>query len=104
MDIKKITEINREAWNQALEYHQRARKDSLRKGFADPNFTTFNRPCDIMMIEKIKAINLTGKTIAHLQCGNGNALISLMRLGAKQGVGFDISDKAVIEAKLLSKI
>lgn len=104
MDQKKITETNREAWNQAIEYHKRARQDSLKKGFSDPNFTTFNRECDIMMIEKIKSISLSGKTIAHIQCGNGNELLSLMRLGASKGVGFDISDTAITEAGKLAKI
>jgi len=104
MDIEKITENNRGAWNQALQYHQLARKDSLIKGFENPAFTTFNRACDKVIIEKIKAIDLSGKTIAHIQCGNGNELLSLMRLGALNGVGFDISDEAISEANLLKRI
>ena len=37
-----IIEKNREAWNEALGYHQKARNKSLQEGFKDPNFITFN--------------------------------------------------------------
>ena len=104
MDIKNITENNREAWNQALGYHQKARNNSLQIGFANPNFTTLNRDCDDVLIDKINNVNLSGKTISQMPCNNGRELLSLMRLGAKEAVGFDISDVAIEEAKQLAEI
>ena len=35
---KSITEANREAWNQALIYHQKARNNSLQRGFENPEW------------------------------------------------------------------
>lgn len=104
MDIKSITESNREAWNQALTYHQKAKNNSLQSNFANPEFTTFNRVCDDVLIDKIKKVNISGKAISQIPCNNGKELLSLMRFGAKEAIGFDISDVAIEEAKQLAKI
>ena len=99
-----ILEKNREAWNEALGYHQKARNNSLQEGFKDPNFSTFNRECDAIILKKINEINLKDKIIAQLPCNNGGELLSLAKLGAKKGIGFDISDAAISEAKELAII
>jgi len=104
MNTKNISELNREAWNEALEYHQRARNNSLQIGFINPEFTTFNRDCDDILIDKIKKIDISGKTISQIPCNNGRELLSLMRFGAKEAIGFDISDTAIKEAKQLAEI
>lgn len=104
MDIKSITASNREAWNQALIYHQKARNNSLQTGFADPEFTTLDRDCDDVLIDKIKNMDISGKAISQMPCNNGRELLSLMRFGAKEAIGFDISDIAIQEAKQLAKI
>jgi SAM-dependent methyltransferase len=96
-----VIEKNREAWNEALGYHQKARNNSLQEGFRDQNFTTFNRD---FLIEKVKEINLQDKVIAQLPCINGHELLSLAKFGAKKGIGFDISDIAIAEAKELASI
>jgi SAM-dependent methyltransferase len=101
---KEIVEKNREAWNEALCYHQKARNNSLQNGFKDPNFTTFNRDCDSILIKKINEISFRDKTIAQLPCNNGRELLSLFKFGAKKGIGFDISDTAILEAKELAAI
>jgi 2-polyprenyl-3-methyl-5-hydroxy-6-metoxy-1,4-benzoquinol methylase len=99
-----FSEKNREAWNEALVFHQRARNNSLQEGFKDPNFTTFNRDCDDILVKKLNAINLKDKLIAQLPCNNGRELLSLFKFGAKKGIGFDISDMAISEAKELAAI
>jgi len=99
-----IIEKNREAWNEALGYHQKARNNYLQEGFRDPSFTTFNRDCDHILIKKIHEINLKDKIIAQLPCNNGRELLSLIKFGAKKGIGFDISDTAISEAKELAII
>jgi len=104
MNIKDIMESNRDAWNQALIYHQRARNNSLQIGFANHEFTTLDRDCDNVLIEKIIKMNISGKTISQMPCNNGRELLSLMRFGAKEAMGFDISDIAIEEAKQLAKI
>jgi len=104
MSTEDLFESNRTAWNQASEYHQRARGNSLRVGFQDPRFTTFNRDCDDVLFDQLRGFQLNGKTIAQVPCNNGRELLSLMRLGAGEAVGFDISDAAIAEAKELAAI
>lgn len=101
---KKLFESNRNAWNEALKYHQQARNNSLQHGFKNPGFTTLNRDCDEVLIKKLTAADLAGKVIAQMPCNNGRELLSLMRFGAKEGIGFDISDAAIAEARQLADI
>jgi len=104
VDKKSIAECNREAWNEAGIYHQKARGNFLVEGFLAPDFTTFNRDCDHILRAKLDEIGLAGKTVAQLPCNNGRELLSLIRLGAREGVGFDISDIAIEEARKLADI
>ncbi len=104
MKDTQLFESNRTAWNEALEYHQKARGNSLQSGFSKPDFTTFERDCDAVLIKKLDEIGLCGKTIAQMPCNNGRELLSLMRFGAKEAVGFDISDSAIEEARRLAAI
>ena len=101
---REISEKNREAWNEAMVYHQKARSKSLREGFKNPNFTTFTWEGDNMLIEKLNEIGLQDKVVAQLPCNNGRELLSIVNLGAKKGVGFDISDAAIAEANELKAI
>ena len=99
-----LFESNRAAWNEALEYHQKARGNSLQAGFAKPDFMTFGRDCDAVLLKKLNEIGLNGKKIAQMPCNNGRELLSLMRFGAIEAIGFDISDKAIQEARELAQI
>ena len=101
---REICEKNREAWNEATVYHQKARNNSLQEGFKVPNFTTLNRDCDDVLIKKIDEIDLKNKIIAQLPCNNGRELLSLVKFGAEKGIGFDISDVAISEAEELKAI
>jgi len=97
-------ESNRIAWNQALEYHKKARNNSLQIGFEKSDFTTLNRDCDGVLLDKLNKIDFNGKTISQIPCNNGRELLSLIKLGAKEAIGFDISDTAILEAKQLAEI
>jgi SAM-dependent methyltransferase len=101
---REINEINREAWNEASEYHQKARNQSLHEGFENPNFTIFNREGDDILIQKLNEIGLENKVIGQLPCNNGRELLALVKMGAKKGIGFDISDVAISEANELKEI
>ncbi|WP_409199848.1 class I SAM-dependent methyltransferase [Methanobrevibacter sp. DSM 116169] len=104
MNKKSISESNRASWNQALKYHQKARGNSLYEGFKKANFTTLNRSCDEVLIDKLNKIDLKGKTIGQLPCNNGRELLSLMNFGSNEAIGFDISDIAIEEANKLKNI
>ncbi len=101
MSEKNLFESNRTAWNQATAYHQKARNHSLHIGFQDPEFSTLKKERDSVVRERLRQIDFSGKTISHIPCNNGRELLSLMRLGAKEGVGFDISDAAIQRLKNL---
>ena len=101
---KEICEKNREAWNEATIYHQKARNKLLQEGFKKSSFTTFDRDCDSILIEKLNEIDSTDKIIAQMPCNNGRELLSLLKFGAKKGIGFDISDVAISEANELKAI
>ena len=101
---RELCEKNREAWNEATAYHQKARNKSLQEGFANPHFTAFDRDCDDVLIEKFRQIDFTNKVVAQLPCNNGKELLSIMKMGAVKGVGFDISDAAIAEANELKTI
>jgi hypothetical protein len=73
-----VFEKNREAWNEALLYHQKARNNFLHEGFKNPSFTTLDRDCDDILIEKLNEINLKNKVIAQLPCNNGRELLWLV--------------------------
>ena len=102
---KNIFDRNRAAWNQALEYHQKARNNALQTGFANPEFSTLDRDCDGLLMDKLENFDLRGKTIAQAPSNNGRELLSLIRFfGAEKAVGFDISDTAIAEAQQLAEI
>jgi SAM-dependent methyltransferase len=101
---REMCEKNREAWNEAMAYHQKARNKSLHEGFKNMNFSAFNRDCDDILIPRLKEMDLSGKVVAQLPCNNGRELLSLMKFGAKKGIGFDISDVAISEADELKAI
>jgi SAM-dependent methyltransferase len=101
---KETYEKNREAWNEAMTYHQKARGKYLREGFENQNFTTFTWEGDEILIEKFKEIGLENKVVAQLPCNNGRELLSIVNLGAKKGIGFDISDTAIWEANDLKAL
>ena len=104
MENKNIFESNRNAWNQALGYHQKAKKDYYKIGFENPAFTTFNSDYDNIVLEKLNNIDIKHKVISQMQCRNGSDLLSLMKLGASEAIGFDISDTAISEAEELAII
>ncbi len=100
MNIKKITDANRAAWNETMPYHRRGRSVDYHQAFKDPDYSVL----DAVETEKLKELGIDGAEIAHLSCNNGLELISAMTLGAKRGVGFDISDEAIAEACEFTKI
>lgn len=100
MDHKKITESNREAWNEATLKHQQGRELDYKKEFLNPDYSTFDK----IITSKLNEIGVTGKTVAQTNCNNGRELLSVLNMGATSGVGFDISDKVIEEAQELAAI
>jgi ubiquinone/menaquinone biosynthesis C-methylase UbiE len=93
-DVKKYTQANRLAWNEAIPYHQKANGNKWNDAFSVPGFVAMTG----VELEWLKSIEVSGKNIAHLCCNNGIELMSLKNMGANKCVGFDISDLAIKEA------
>ncbi|MFH2035350.1 MAG: class I SAM-dependent methyltransferase [Candidatus Zixiibacteriota bacterium] len=100
MDVKKYTSANREAWNEVTPIHQKARDVDYKIEFAKPGYSTL----DETITSKLNEIGIKGKDVGQLCCNNGRETLSMVNLGAKSGIGFDISDEAIVEASSLAKI
>jgi len=100
MTFEDYAESNRRAWNQVAPIHQRARKIDLRQEVQGADFN------DLEEVEKelLLQIGVQGKQVAQLCCNNGRELISIVRMGAQYGLGFDISDEVISEARELSEL
>lgn len=89
-------EGNRLAWEEAFEHrHKNWGEDNYRRILTEelPFF-------DENVAKELKKIDFKGKTIAQFCCNNGRELLSLMSLGARRGVGFDIAENILEQAKV----
>ena len=93
MDRRDFSEQNRLSWNAAVGAHASHRRD-LAKFLRGGGNTLF---CE----ERELLGDLEGKTLVHLQCNCGADSLSLTLLGATV-TGVDISDDAVVSARILS--
>ncbi len=93
-------ERNREAWNEVAPIHQQHWKTDLRQAVQSESFSTLS---DIER-DIFAKLSIRGKTVAQLCCNNGRELISVLKLGAESGTGFDISDEMIKEATLLGSL
>lgn len=100
MDTTNYAERNREAWNQVTPIHQQHRKMDLQTAVQAEDFSVL----DEIETTIHRRLGLPGKRVAHLCCNNGQELISVLKLGAASGVGFDIADEVIKEATLLGKL
>ncbi len=99
-DHTRYTEANRIAWNEVVPYHRKNRPDNLHADFARPGHSTL----DAIITPKLLEIGLEGKRVAQICCNNGREVISMVNLGAREGIGFDISDDFIAEANELRDI
>ena len=85
---------NRRSWNAVVGAHDSHRGDLA--GFLEAGGST-------LFPEELRLLgDLSGKTVAHLQCNSGGDSLSLARLGAEV-TGVDLSDGAVRSARRLSE-
>ena len=92
---RKYSEANRQAWNEAMPYHQRAAREKWDRLFAQRGYSCLTE----RELAEWRRFGITGRAVAHLCCNNGVELLSLKNLGAGLCVGFDIADEAIAEAQ-----
>lgn len=95
-DERTIIEANRKAWNASAPHHlQSERYRRLLDGFKKPGFSCL----DDLLEERLKALGIEGKDIAHLCCNNGCETLSAKNLGATRAVGFDQAGEFLKQAE-----
>jgi ubiquinone/menaquinone biosynthesis C-methylase UbiE len=97
--LDKYTSTNRKHWNEVASVHQEKYVNNLLKSIADENFTTF----DFVEKKLFQQIQLSGKSVAQVNCNNARELISVKRAGASRCVGFDISDEFIKQGETLKQ-
>lgn len=100
MDNEQIAEANRAAWNAVAPIHRKGRGDELRELFQTPGASCL----DEIATAHLMKLGVQGKRVAQLCCNNGRELVSICNLGAESGVGFDISDAVIEEARELATL
>jgi SAM-dependent methyltransferase len=100
MNAGDYAERNREAWNEVAPIHRKARGVDLRKEVRRDSFNAL----DDTVRQALERVGVAGRRVAHLCCNNGRELISIMKMGASSGVGFDISDRFIAEAQELATL
>ena len=99
-DFKKYTEANRAAWNEVMPLHKKHRRLDLDTAFAGAGFSVL----DEFIGARLELVGVAGRDVAQLSCNNGQELLSLLNMGARYGLGIDISDAAIEEACRLRDI
>ncbi len=90
---KELHEENRLSWNEATKAHN-SHKGEQAKFFQEGGSTLFPEEIELLG-------NISGLSLAHLQCNAGQDTLSLAKLGAEV-TGVDISDEAINFALKLS--
>ena len=91
----KYTETNKQAWEHAF--------DNRLEGFGDNDYLKLkDNPQAFIhknLLPELININLNGKSVAQFCCNTGRELLSIMSLGAEYGVGFDIAENIIQQAR-----
>ncbi|MCL2745755.1 MAG: class I SAM-dependent methyltransferase [Coriobacteriia bacterium] len=90
---------NKQAWEEAFDLRKEGYGDDVASRLQkEEPFSFFEN--DVQDV--LKGMDFAGKTIGHLCCNNGRELLSLMQSGAARGVGFDIAENIVDQARKIT--
>ncbi len=82
---------NKEAWEEAFEHRAPGWCEDIIRRLKEEDFPFLQKE----LINELKILELSNKSIAQFCCNNGRELLSVMKSGAKQGVGFDIAENMI---------
>jgi len=89
-------EANKAAWEEAFDNRFPNWGDDDHERLKDGRFALLNEA----VRRELEAIDLNGKTVAQFCCNNGGELLSLvLGSGASHGVGFDIAENIIGQAR-----
>ncbi|MDK2968654.1 MULTISPECIES: class I SAM-dependent methyltransferase [Lacrimispora] len=90
---------NKEAWEEAFDHRQTNWGEDNYKLLLNEKLPFF---CPDLALE-LNNMDFKGKEVAQFCCNNGREILSLMQLGAKSGVGFDIADNIIKQAEVTAE-
>lgn len=90
---------NKEAWEETFEHRSAGWGDDNYKLLLTQRLPFFNQD----IVQELEKIDFKGKIIAQFCCNNARELLSMMQLGAEQGVGFDLAENIIAQAKETAK-
>ncbi|MBN1246959.1 MAG: class I SAM-dependent methyltransferase [Anaerolineae bacterium] len=96
---KDYVAANKEAWEEAFPVHQRGRKANPVDVLQSPEGTFLDAP----VIAALERIGVAGKAVGQLCCNNGRELLSIVKMGAASGVGFDLAENFIEEAGRITR-
>jgi SAM-dependent methyltransferase len=96
----KFHEANRKAWDASEPYHREAVFELILYQLETQGLSCL----DDFAIGALEKLGYRDKRVAQLCCNNGRELMSLVKLGASRGVGFDISEAFIKQGRELSDL
>lgn len=91
--------LNKLAWEEAFDNRKAGWGEDIIERIKNESHPYLNKD----MIEELGNFDLKGKTIAQFCCNNGRELLSLCKMGAEYGVGFDIAENQISFANMVAK-
>ena len=89
------TQSNKAAWEEAYDNRYEGWDDDLARRLQTETLPYLNT----QLKEAVLAMDWKGKVIAQFCCNNGREILSIMRLGASAGIGFDIAENMIAKAR-----
>lgn len=85
---------NKEAWEEAFDHRHPGWGETNHERLLNERLPFFQPG----IAKELEKMDFKDKTAAQFCCNNGRELLSLMQLGVKEGVGFDIADNIIEQA------
>ena len=82
---------NKEAWEEAFDNRSENWCSDVLARYRSEELPFIERA----LAEELLKLDLSGKVIGQFCCNNGRELLSIMKLGAKKGIGFDIAENQI---------
>ncbi|HVP37493.1 MAG TPA: class I SAM-dependent methyltransferase, partial [Terriglobales bacterium] len=93
------TKLNKEAWEEVFPKHKIGWRFDPAEKLLEKDFFFLEKN----IIREMQKINLSRKTAGQFCCNNGRELLSIVKLGAESGIGFDIAWNFIDEANRIAK-
>ena len=84
-------ESNKMAWEEAYDNRKNGWGEDIVAQIKKDGYPFLEK----VLIDELRNFDFKGKTIAQFCCNNGRELLSLFKMGAECGVGFDIAENMV---------